>query len=169
MPAATSVARYSDFECLHLCVSASPREMIFFAWLAPFAVKDRGSVCEAHPTGCRRCRVPALYQRLSMFICGFISPWGLRVLRGEIGGIFRGAATAGLRPGRGADIISTVLPTGCSSVWLERVPWAHEVAGSSPVTPICCGVSSVTYSFYMVYPAVEHHRFSNGDFAGRVS
>lgn len=24
---------------------------------------------------------------------------------------------------------------GCSSAWLERVPWEHEVAGSNPVTP----------------------------------
>ena len=26
--------------------------------------------------------------------------------------------------------------SGCSSVWLERVVWDHEVAGSNPVTPI---------------------------------
>lgn len=27
--------------------------------------------------------------------------------------------------------------TGCSSAWLERVVWDHEVAGSNPVTPTC--------------------------------
>ena len=26
--------------------------------------------------------------------------------------------------------------TGCGSVWLERVVWDHEAAGSNPVTPI---------------------------------
>ena len=25
--------------------------------------------------------------------------------------------------------------TGCGSVWLERVVWDHEAAGSNPVTP----------------------------------
>jgi hypothetical protein len=25
--------------------------------------------------------------------------------------------------------------SGCSSAWLERVVWDHEVAGSNPVTP----------------------------------
>src|SRR5882762_4412993 len=29
--------------------------------------------------------------------------------------------------------------TGCSSAWLERVVWDHEVAGSNPVTPIFRG------------------------------
>ena len=28
------------------------------------------------------------------------------------------------------------LKTGCGSVWLERLVWDQEVAGSSPVTPI---------------------------------
>ena len=27
-------------------------------------------------------------------------------------------------------------PTGCGSVWLERLLWEQEVAGSNPVTPI---------------------------------
>ena len=27
--------------------------------------------------------------------------------------------------------------TGCGSVWLERVVWDHEAAGSNPVTPTC--------------------------------
>ena len=27
------------------------------------------------------------------------------------------------------------MPSECSSVWLERVVWDHEVAGSSPVIP----------------------------------
>ena len=26
--------------------------------------------------------------------------------------------------------------SGCSSVWLERLIWVQEAAGSSPVTPI---------------------------------
>ena len=26
--------------------------------------------------------------------------------------------------------------TGCGSVWLERLIWVQEAAGSSPVTPI---------------------------------
>ena len=26
--------------------------------------------------------------------------------------------------------------TGCGSVWLERVVWDHEAAGSNPVTPM---------------------------------
>ena len=25
---------------------------------------------------------------------------------------------------------------GCSEVWLSRVPWEHEIAGSSPVAPV---------------------------------
>ena len=28
------------------------------------------------------------------------------------------------------------LKTGCGSVWLERLIWVQEAAGSSPVTPI---------------------------------
>ncbi len=28
------------------------------------------------------------------------------------------------------------LYTGCGSVWLERVVWDHEAAGSNPVTPM---------------------------------
>ena len=28
------------------------------------------------------------------------------------------------------------LISGCSSVWLERLIWVQEAAGSSPVTPI---------------------------------
>ena len=41
--------------------------------------------------------------------------------------------------------------SGCGSVWLERLVWDQEVAGSNPVTPIgeeilqgiFCGCSSV--------------------------
>jgi hypothetical protein len=29
----------------------------------------------------------------------------------------------------------TVSLTGCSSAWLERLPWAQEVVGSNPATP----------------------------------
>ncbi len=35
---------------------------------------------------------------------------------------------------------------GCGSVWLERLVWDQEVAGSNPVTPIVtktCGCSSM--------------------------
>ena len=30
----------------------------------------------------------------------------------------------------------TIGRTGCGSVWLERLVWDQEVAGSNPVTPI---------------------------------
>ena len=34
--------------------------------------------------------------------------------------------------------------TGCGSVWLERLVWDQEVAGSNPVTPtFLCGCSSM--------------------------
>ena len=32
---------------------------------------------------------------------------------------------------------------GCGSVWLERLVWDQEVAGSNPVTPTSCGCSSM--------------------------
>ncbi len=34
--------------------------------------------------------------------------------------------------------------TGCGSVWLERLVWDQEVAGSNPVTPID-HVNSILY------------------------
>ncbi len=37
--------------------------------------------------------------------------------------------------GRGFDSRLTLL-SGCGSVWLERLIWVQEAAGSSPVTPI---------------------------------
>ena len=33
--------------------------------------------------------------------------------------------------------------SGCGSVWLERLVWDQDVAGSNPVTPIVCGCSSM--------------------------
>ncbi len=37
--------------------------------------------------------------------------------------------------------------SGYSSVWPERVPWAHEIAGSNPATPTgCSGASSRTWA-----------------------
>ena len=33
--------------------------------------------------------------------------------------------------------------TGCGSVWLERLIWVQEAAGSSPVTPTIWVTSSV--------------------------
>ena len=33
--------------------------------------------------------------------------------------------------------------TGCGSVWLERVVWDHEAAGSNPVTPMFTLISEV--------------------------
>ena len=38
---------------------------------------------------------------------------------------------------------SKVNPSGCGSVWLERLVWDQEVAGSNPVTPTSCGCSSM--------------------------
>jgi hypothetical protein len=35
----------------------------------------------------------------------------------------------------GLAIISRLIPTGCSSAWLERLVWGQEVVGSNPVTP----------------------------------
>src|SRR5262245_14215307 len=40
----------------------------------------------------------------------------------------------GLAAGRRLCILQSSV-SGCSSVWLERMVWDHEVAGSSPVTP----------------------------------
>ena len=35
-----------------------------------------------------------------------------------------------------AAIYSEIHSSGCSSVWLERLVWDQEAAGSSPVTPM---------------------------------
>ena len=45
-------------------------------------------------------------------------------------------------------VIETVIP-GCGSVWLERLVWDQEVAGSNPVTPILYVSASGS--------GVEHH------------
>ena len=38
---------------------------------------------------------------------------------------------------------SLLTKTGCGSVWLERLIWVQEAAGSSPVTPTMWVTSSV--------------------------
>ncbi len=38
--------------------------------------------------------------------------------------------------GRGFESRFALHISGCSSVWLERLVWDQEAAGSSPVTPI---------------------------------
>ena len=42
--------------------------------------------------------------------------------------------------------------TGCGSVWLERLVWDQEVAGSNPVTPI----TPIKYFFCRCSSMVEH-------------
>ena len=80
-----------------------------------------------------------------------------------------GAAIAGLRPARAVDIIFGIKPTGCSSVWLERVPWAHEVAGSSPVTPIHSRLFELIISLSATArPADERQYLPGVDFASRI-
>ncbi len=38
--------------------------------------------------------------------------------------------------GRGFESRLALLFSGCGSVWLERLIWVQEAAGSSPVTPM---------------------------------
>ena|GEM_PF-2702920 len=41
--------------------------------------------------------------------------------------------------------------TGCGSVWLERVVWDHEAAGSNPVTPIDGDSNRMESLFYCCF------------------
>ncbi len=59
----------------------------------------------------------------------------------NIGNMACKGLTGMFRPSKGKASARgrSLLLSGCSSVWPERVPWAHEGAGSNPVTPTIGG------------------------------